>query len=130
MSSGLGGVGFADGFVNGFGMVDAALQRRRANEIEDRKMQQAASADAENRSFKERELGLQGERYANEAQYNRDHLAAVTANNNAENALRGTQLQGQIDARKSKDKFQNDSLEIQKQNQMRDDQIRAAQEKD
>lgn len=52
MSSGLGGVGFADGFVNGFGMVDAALQRRRANEIEDRKMQQAASADAENRSLK------------------------------------------------------------------------------
>lgn len=129
MSSGLGGVGFADGFVNGFGMVDAALQRRRANEIEDRKMQQAASADAENRSFKERELGLQGEKYANEAQYNRDHLAAVTANNNAENALRGTQIQGQIDARKSQDKFQNDSLKIQQQNQIRDDQIRASQEK-
>ena len=129
MSSGLGSVGFADGFVNGFGMVDAALQRRRANEIENKKIEQDQANNLATLDFRNRELGLQGEKNSADAKYHTDHLAAVTASNNAENALRKTQIQGQIDARESHDNFQNKSLNFQQQNQVRDDNLSANQEK-
>ena len=128
MSSGLGGVGFADGFVNGFGMVDQALQRRRANEIENKKIEQDQANNLATLDFRNKELGLQGEKNSADAKYHTDYISAITANNNAENALRGTQLQGQIDSRKSQDAFQDKSLDFQQQNQVRDDNLRATQE--
>ena len=129
MSSGLGSVGFADGFVNGFGMVDQALQRRRANEIENKKIEQDQANNLATLDFRNKELGLQGEKNTNDANYNRDHLALTKSNNEAENALRGKQLQGQIDARQSQDAFQDKSLNFQQQNQVRDDDLRASIEK-
>ena len=128
MSSGLGGVGFADGFVNGFGMVDQALQRRRANEIENKKIEQDQANNLATLDFRNRELGLQGEKNSADAQYNTDRLASDTAKNNADNALKEKQLQGQIDSRKSQDAFQDKSLNFQQQNQVRDDNLRATQE--
>lgn len=44
-------MGLAEGFAQGFGLVDAALQRRRANELEEQKM-------AQDKAYKEREFGL------------------------------------------------------------------------
>ena len=128
MSSGLGSVGFADGFVNGFGMVDQALQRRRANEIENKKIEQDQANNLATLDFRNKELGLQGEKNSADAQYNTDRLASDTAKNNADTALKEQQLQGQIDSRKSQDSFQDKSLNFQQQNQVRDDNLRANQE--
>lgn len=128
MSLGLGGVGFADGFVNGFGMVDQALQRRRANEIENKKIEQDQANNLATLDFRNKELGLQGEKNSADAKYHTDYISAINANNVAENALRGKQLQGQIDANISHDAYQNKALDYAQQNQVSGDTLRANQE--
>ena len=128
MSSGLGGVGFADGFVNGFGMVDQALQRRRANEIENKKIEQDQANNLATLDFRNRELGLQGEKNSADAKYHTDYISAIKANNEADTALKEKQLQGQIGANISHDAYQNKSLDFQQQNQVRDDDLSANQE--
>jgi len=140
MSSGLGGVGFADGFVNGFGMVDQALQRRRANEIENKKIEQDQANNLATMDFRNKELGLQGQKNTNDAAYNTSHLALTKSNNEAsqlndtnrlqaEMNFRNKELGLKVDDRKSQDDFQNKSLDYQQQKQVRDDNLRESIEK-
>jgi len=140
MSSGLGGVGFADGFVNGFGMVDQALQRRRANEIENKKIEQDQANNLATLDFRNRELGLQGEKNTNDANYNRDHLALTKSNNEASQLYNTNKLQADKEQSIAQNKltqqsntnqanYQNKALDYAQQNQVRDDDLRASIEK-
>ena len=113
MSSGLGGVGFADGFVDGFGMVDAALQRRRANEIENKKIEQDQANNLATLDFRNRELGLQGEKSSADAQYNTDRLASDTANNEATQLNNTNKLQADVNQNIASNKLTSQSNSIQ-----------------
>jgi hypothetical protein len=140
MSSGLGGVGFADGFVNGFGMVDQALQRRRANEIENKKIEQDQANNLAIMDFRNKELGLQGEKNSADAAYNTSHLALTKSNNEASQLNDTNKLQADINQNIASNKltaqsnanqanYQNTALKYQQQNQVRDDNLRASIEK-
>ena len=113
MSAGLGSVGFADGFVNGFGMVDQALQRRRANEIENKKIEQDQANNLATLDFRNKELGLQGEKNTNDANYNRDHLALTKSNNEASQLYNTNKLQADIDQNIASNKLTRQSNSIQ-----------------
>ena len=137
MSSGLGSVGFADGFVNGFGMVDQALQRRRANEIENKKIEQDQANNLATLDFRNKELGLQGEKNTNDANYNRDHLALTKSNNEASQLHDTNTLQASINQYLAQNKltsqsnanqanYQNKALDYAQQNQVRDDDLSAS----
>ncbi len=113
MSSGLGSVGFADGFVNGFGMVDQALQRRRANEIENKKIEQDQANNLATLDFRNRELGLQGEKNTNDANYNRDNLALTKSNNEASQLYNTNKLQADVDQNIASNRLTSQSNNIQ-----------------
>ena len=140
MSSGLGSVGFADGFVNGFGMVDQALQRRRANEIENKKIEQDQANNLATLDFRNKELGLQGEKNTNDAAYNTSHLALTKSNNEASQLYNTNKLQADKEQSIAQNKltqqsnanqanYQNKALDYAQQNQVRDDDLRASIEK-
>ncbi|MGZ4968046.1 MAG: hypothetical protein ACXV8O_01405 [Methylobacter sp.] len=54
----------ADGFAQGFGLVDAALQRRQANETMAQKVAQDQADHAEEMQYKNKELGLKSDELA------------------------------------------------------------------
>lgn len=113
MSSGLSSPGFAEGFVNGFGMVDQALQRRRANEIENKKIDQDQANNLATLDFRNRELGLQGEKNTNDAAYNTSHLALTKSNNEASQLHDTNTLQASIDQDLAQNKLTSQSNSIQ-----------------
>jgi hypothetical protein len=113
MSSGLSSPGFAEGFVNGFGMVDQALQRRRANEIENKKIEQDQANNLATLDFRNKELGLQGEKNSADAAYNTSHLALTKANNEASQLYNTNKLQADKEQNIAQNRLTSQSNNIQ-----------------
>jgi hypothetical protein len=113
MSSGLSSPGFAEGFVNGFGMVDQALQRRRANEIENKKIEQDQANNLATMDFRNKELGLQGEKNSADAAYNTSHLELTKANNEASQLYNNSKLQADKEQNIAQNRLTSQSNNIQ-----------------